>query len=53
MTRRGPVPGTTGRTPAAVARVCLDAYANGRNMAQAVATEYACSIAAARSTNRK
>jgi hypothetical protein len=49
MTRRGPVPGTTGRPAAEVARVCIDAYANGRNMAQAVADHYRCSIAAARS----
>lgn len=49
MTRRGPVPGTTGRPAAEVARICIDAYANGRNMAQQVATEYGCSLMAARS----
>lgn len=40
MSRRGPVPGTTGRTPAEVARTALHAHRTGQRMAALVASRY-------------
>ena len=48
MTRRGPIPGTTGRNPAEVAAVAVWAHTNGRRMSQAVAAHFQCSEEAAR-----
>lgn len=47
MTRRGPVPGTTGRPAEEIARVCLDAYTTGRNMRATIAAHYSITPAAA------
>lgn len=38
--RRGPLPGTTGRKPAEIARVATDAHKRGERMAIAVARHY-------------
>lgn len=49
MSRRGPIPGTTGYTPRAVAAVANEAHAQGRNIAQTVAAHFGCTLPAARS----
>ena len=46
--KRGPVPGTTGRTPAAVAAIAAAAHTAGQSMAHTVAEHYGCSYGAAR-----
>lgn len=40
MTRRGPIPGTTGRPTAEVARTALHAHHTGQRMAALVAHRY-------------
>lgn len=45
--QRGPLPGTTGRPKAEIARIAIDAQAKGQRMSTAVAAHYGCGERAA------